>query len=142
MLKFVIQVLYDGDCKICAIEIAGLKRLTRNSDKVSFVDITDPNYKAENYSGVTYARAMEEMHVIDSDGKVLIQGDAIRAMYRASGLGFLATLTELPGIKAACDSLYMRFAKYRLEKALSRCDDGSCSIKLKQLQQQHKDGKP
>ena len=68
------QVLYDGDCKICAIEIAGLKWLTRKRDTVLFVDITDMNYEPLNNGGVTYEDAMKEMHVIDPDGKVNIQG--------------------------------------------------------------------
>ena len=62
------------------------------------------------------------------------QGDAIREMYRACGLGMLASATALPGVKQVADNLYMRFAHYRLEKALDRCDAGnSCSVKLKHL---------
>ena len=63
-----------------------------------------------------------------------MQGDAVREMYRACGLGWLAAATQLPGIKGVCDKLYVKYAHYRLQKALNRCDSGaSCSVKLKHL---------
>ena len=66
--------------------------------------------------------------------QVYVQGDAIREMYRAVGLGWLVAATRVPGIKQACDMLYVKFTHYRLENALNRCDSGdSCSIKLKHL---------
>ena len=66
--------------------------------------------------------------------QVYVQGDAIRHMYRACGMGWLAAVTELPGVETWCNKMYTTFAKYRLEKALDRCESGvSCSVKLKHL---------
>ncbi|GFO06324.1 thiol-disulfide oxidoreductase dcc [Plakobranchus ocellatus] len=129
------KVLYDGECKLCKVEISGLKWLTRKKADVEFVDIASPDYKPSLFSGVTYEQAMKEMHVVGPQGQIYTQGDAIRQMYRASGLGWLASLTELPWLKDACDRLYIRFAHYRLQKAFSRCDSESnrCSIKLHNL---------
>lgn len=129
------RVLYDGECKLCKVEIAGLKWLARSKPNVEFVDITNADYDPSLYSGVTYEQAMQEMHVVGPLDQVYTQGDAIRAMYRVSGLGWLASLTELPGVKNVCDQMYIRFAHYRLRKAFARCDSESdrCSIKLHHL---------
>ncbi|KAK7503492.1 hypothetical protein BaRGS_00005413 [Batillaria attramentaria] len=130
----VAKVLYDGECNICMKEINILKRVA-SKRPVDFVDITAPGYQADKYSGITYEMAMKEMHVIGADGKVYTQGDAIREMYRACGLGWLAAATQVPGIELACNKLYVKFAEYRLQKALDRCDSGSCSVKLKHLRE-------
>merc|ERR1711879_413306 len=103
------------------------------------IDISESTYSPEGNSGVTYEDAMKEMHVIDQQGNVLKQSDAIRHMYRVSHLGVLAWITELPVISTVCDELYVKFAKYRLNKALKGCDDKSCSVKLQHLRQKYKD---
>ncbi|KAK3794038.1 hypothetical protein RRG08_028470 [Elysia crispata] len=135
------RVLYDGECKMCKVEIAGLKWLAQGKPNVEFVDITSVEYEPALYSGVTYEQAMKEMHVVGPQGQIYRQGDAIRQMYRVSGLGWLASATELPGIKDICDRMYVRFAHYRLRKAFARCDSESdrCSIKLHQLREKMKD---
>ncbi|GFR88579.1 thiol-disulfide oxidoreductase [Elysia marginata] len=134
------RVLYDGECKLCKVEIAGLKWLARSKPNVQFIDITSQDYEPALYSGVTYEQAMLEMHVVGPQGKVFTQGDAVREMYRASGLGWLASLTEVPGVKEICDRMYVRFAHYRLRKAFARCDSESdrCSIKLHHLRRKMK----
>ncbi|KAL8558203.1 hypothetical protein ACOMHN_036292 [Nucella lapillus] len=127
------QVLYDGECNICMHEIRLLKRIT-GGRPVDFVDITTPQFSEDKFGGVTYEMAMKEMTVIGTDGKVHVQADAVREMYRACGFGWLATLTWLPGLETAFNTLYMQFAAYRLKAALDRCDSGvSCSVKLKHL---------
>ncbi|XP_070191537.1 uncharacterized protein [Littorina saxatilis] len=127
------KVLYDGECNICVHEIRVLRVIAKEKP-VDFVDINTPDFTSEAFRGVTYEMAMKEMHVIGADGRVHVQGDAIREMYRSCGLGWLATATQLPGVKEVCDKMYIKFAEYRLEKALDRCDSGtSCSVKLTHL---------
>ncbi|XP_005098995.1 uncharacterized protein At5g50100, chloroplastic [Aplysia californica] len=137
-LTGVTKVLYDGECRLCEIEISALKRFSNGKGAVLFTDITQPEYDPQGNGGVTYERAMKEMHVIAPDGQVLTQGDAIRQMYRACGLGWVAKATELPGIRSVCDRLYVHFAEYRLNKALDRCDGNSCSIKLQHLREKYR----
>ncbi|XP_076448089.1 uncharacterized protein LOC143284866 [Babylonia areolata] len=128
-----VKVLYDGECNICVHEVSVLKRLARQRP-VLFVDISTPDFRADRFEGVTYEMAMKEMHVIAANGKVLVQADAIREMYRACGLGWVAAFTELPVLEKVCNYLYTQFAVYRLRAALDRCESGvSCSIKLKHL---------
>lgn len=66
-----LQVLYDGLCPVCVTEIRFLKFLQRNQPgSVEFVDISLPGYDEAKYEGVSYQRAMEEMHVIDEKDQV------------------------------------------------------------------------
>ncbi|XP_050414673.2 uncharacterized protein LOC126828737 [Patella vulgata] len=125
------KILYDGECKICLAEISILRRLP-SKKTLEFVDITKEEYKPELYNGITYEDAMKEMHVIANE-KVYVKADAIRKMYDEVGLTWLANFTRLPKIAPYWDKLYVKFAQYRLERALKNCDTGSCSVKLKAL---------
>merc|ERR1712227_490236 len=89
------------------------------------------------YDGVTYEDAMKEMHVIEGD-KVYLKADAIRKMYDSVGLKWLSNFTRLPIIAPICDKLYVKFAEYRLNRALKHCDTSRCSTKLKALKLEQK----
>ena len=103
-------------------------------EHLEYVDITSPNYDPKLYNGVTYEEAMKEMHVIEND-KIYLKADAIRKMYDSVGLKWLSNFTRLPVIAPICDKLYVKFAEYRLNRALKNCDTSRCSTKLKSLKQ-------
>ena len=84
---------------------------------------------------MTYEDAMKEMHVIEND-KIYLKADAIRKMYDSVGLRWLSNFTRLPVIAPICDKLYVKFAEYRLNRALKNCDTSRCSIKVKSLKQE------
>lgn len=63
--------MYDGLCPICVAEIRLLQFYQRNKpEKVTFVDISLPDYEGAEVAGVSYDAAMREMHVIDERDKV------------------------------------------------------------------------
>ena len=133
------KILYDGECSICRVEINLLRKFARK-EHLEYVDITSPSYDPSLYNGVTYEDAMKEMHVIDND-KVYLKADAIRKMYDSVGLKWLSNFTRLPVIAPICDKLYIKFAAYRLNRALKNCDTSRCSIKLKALKDEQEKGK-
>jgi len=133
------KILYDGECSICKIEINILRKFAKK-EHLEYIDITSPNYDPVLYNGVTYEDAMKEMHVIE-DGKVYLRADAIRKMYDSVGLKWLSNFTRLPIIAPICDKLYVKFAEYRLKRALKHCDTSRCSVKLKSLKYEQEKGK-
>lgn len=127
------KILYDGECSICRVEINLLQKFAKK-EHLEYVDITSPDYDPKLYNGVTYEDAMKEMHVIEND-KIYLKADAIRKMYDSVGLKWLSNFTRLPVIARICDKLYVKFAEYRLNRALKNCDTSRCSTKLKSLKQ-------
>ena len=125
------KILYDGECSICRVEISILRRFAKK-ENLEYVDITSPNYDPNLYNGITYEQAMKEMHVIN-DNTVYLKADAIRKMYDSVGLNWISNISRLPIISPFCDKLYVKFAEYRLQRALKNCDSSKCSIKLKAL---------
>jgi len=130
------KILYDGECSICRVEINLLRKFAKK-EHLEYVDITCPSYDPILYNGVTYEDAMKEMHVIEG-GKVYLKADAIRKMYDSVGLKWLSNFTRLPIIAPICDKLYVKFAEYRLNRALKHCDTSRCSTKLKALKSEQK----
>ncbi|KAG5282766.1 hypothetical protein AALO_G00059720 [Alosa alosa] len=66
-----VRVLYDGECPVCVKEIHFLQFLQKNRpNKVDFVDISLQDYDGAHYGGISYDKAMEEMHVIDENDQV------------------------------------------------------------------------
>lgn len=127
------KILYDGECAICMLEISVLKRFKRKN--LQYVDISLPDYNPSSFNGITYEQAMKEMHVIQGDN-IFVKADAIRKMYDSVGLSWLSNFTRLPLVESICDKLYVKFAKYRLKRAIQHCDTSKCSIKLKTLKEE------
>ena len=52
-----ITFLHDGDCPLCAREVAMLRRLDRGRGRLGFDDIAAPGFDAARY-GATHAELM------------------------------------------------------------------------------------
>merc|ERR550525_1626288 len=80
-----IKVLYDGLCRVCLTNKAVLE--SQDSDGVlSFVNIADDDYEAEEHAGIEYEDAMNELHVILADGSIVRGTEAVFRAYQAVGL--------------------------------------------------------
>ncbi|HEX9810774.1 MAG TPA: DUF393 domain-containing protein [Burkholderiales bacterium] len=104
-----------------------------------FVDASTAEFDASKY-GTTHAELMRVIHGVRPDGS-LVQGvDAIRLAYVAAGLGAIARLLGLPGIRQAATWAYPRIAdnryvlsrRFRWTIATLRgkhgCDGDSCTV--------------
>ena len=107
--------LYDGACPICVSEVDGLRRRDAHGN-LCLVDISAPSFDAARY-GRTRQELLTRMHAIDGEGHTLVAMDAVRAAYRAVGLGWLVAPTRWPLLKPLFDRLYAWIARnrYRLD---------------------------
>jgi predicted DCC family thiol-disulfide oxidoreductase YuxK len=127
MAQWKLKLLYDGQCPFCRREVDWLKRRNRRL-LLTFEDIADPQFDPAKY-GLSRSQVNKELHGLLADGRVVRGMDAVRAAYRAIGLGWLVAPTSLPGVRQAADCLYAAFARNRI--ALGnivgrKCQHGAC----------------
>lgn len=123
--SFEVEVFYDGDCPLCAREIAGLRRLDRRA-RIRFTDIAAPGFEAAA-RGLSHEALMARIHARLPDGTVIEGVEVFRRLYAAVGFGALVALTRVPGISHALEAAYRVFARNRL-RLTGRCVDGVCAV--------------
>jgi predicted DCC family thiol-disulfide oxidoreductase YuxK len=109
---FAIKVLYDGECPLCAREIAFLRRRNRRG-LIAFEDIAEPGFDATRY-GLDQPGVMSRIHGVLSDGTVIEGVEVFRRLYTAIGLGWLVAPTRWPLLRGLFDRAYRVFARNRL----------------------------
>jgi len=121
------ELFFDGDCPLCAREIALRRRLDRRGE-VRFTDIAAPGFDA-SVVGVPWERLMGTIHARRADGALVTGVEAFREVYAALGIGLspLVALSRLPGISHGLDAAYGLFARNRL-RLTGRCADGRCAV--------------
>eukprot|EP00274_Cyanoptyche_gloeocystis_P000073 CAMPEP_0196656536 /NCGR_PEP_ID=MMETSP1086-20130531/17625_1 /TAXON_ID=77921 /ORGANISM="Cyanoptyche gloeocystis , Strain SAG4.97" /LENGTH=233 /DNA_ID=CAMNT_0041989313 /DNA_START=84 /DNA_END=785 /DNA_ORIENTATION=- len=121
------KLLYDGDCPVCIRNVEMLQKLDRQQ-RVDFVDIASPFYEPEEHGGVELEEAMERMTAVLSNGRIVQNMDAIRAIYRAMGLGWLVAPTGWPILRTAFDQLYDFVSSNRYTLLGQKMCDAACSL--------------
>ncbi|GMH39947.1 hypothetical protein BSKO_07851 [Bryopsis sp. KO-2023] len=111
---WMIRLLFDGDCPLCMREVDMLKNRDAGVGNIDFVDISSPDYRAEDNAGVTYEEAMGHIHGILPDGSVVTNIEVFRRCYEAVGLGWVYAVTKYEPIRKAADAVYGVWANYRL----------------------------
>jgi predicted DCC family thiol-disulfide oxidoreductase YuxK len=122
-----IALLYDGDCPLCAREVAMLQRRDRRGAIVA-IDIAEPGFEASRY-GLDRERLMARMHALLPDGTVVEGMEVFRRAYAAVGLGWLLAPSRWPVLGRVFDAAYTWFARNRL-RLTGRGDhvcDGTCA---------------
>ena len=120
-----VEVFFDGDCPLCAKEIAMLRRLDRRA-RIRFTDIAAPAFDP-GAARVSMAALMAEIHARLPDGTMITGVEVFRRLYAAVGLGPLVAASRLPGVREALDFGYTRFAKNRL-RWTGRCNEVTCPV--------------
>lgn len=106
-----IQILFDGNCKICDWEISHYKR--KAPDLFELVDISDPDFNA-SFLGLNQQAVSKHMHVIDSNGAILIGVDAFICIWQQiPSYRRWAQITQLPFIYSSSKLGYEIFVKIR-----------------------------
>ncbi len=102
-----IRVIYNGECPICAREIAVYQRIAaRDRLPIAWSDLTK---EPETLAAFTLTRdqAARRLYVVDTDGKLLAGVDAFVRLWRAlPGFGWLAGLTAFPVIRPFAYAVY------------------------------------
>ncbi|MGH0036502.1 MAG: thiol-disulfide oxidoreductase DCC family protein [Myxococcota bacterium] len=110
-------MFFDGDCPLCAREVAFLRRRDRHA-RVEWVDIAAPGFDAAEY-GLASVDLMARIHGqlpgAGSPEARLVEGmEVFRRAYAAVGLGWLLAPTAWPGLRRLADAAYRWFARNRL----------------------------
>jgi predicted DCC family thiol-disulfide oxidoreductase YuxK len=125
-----LTVLYDGSCPVCALEMRHLIARDHGA-RLRFVDITAPGFDPLAY-GATLDAMMARLHAVRADGALLVGVDAVRAAYRAVGLGWVWAPADLALVRSVLDWLYAKFARHRYRiSRLARldCAVGACRVR-------------
>ncbi len=109
-----LTLLFDGGCPLCVREVTFLRRKDRDQS-IRFIDVDAHDYSPEQWSGISYRKAMARIHAIKADGTVLTDVAVFREAYRLIGLGWLYAPTRWPVIGPVVDIFYGVWARYRLK---------------------------
>jgi len=106
-----LTLFYDGECPFCRREVAALRRRDRRA-ALQLQDIAAPGFDAARY-GLSREEVHRALHARTADGRILRGMEAVRAAYRAVGLGGLAAPTGWPLLRPLFDAAYAVFARHR-----------------------------
>ena len=122
-------LLYDRECPFCRLEVEWLRRRDRHG-RLGAIDISADGFDPRRF-GLTRQQVVARLHGICADGTVLEGMAAIRAAWRAAGLGWVMAPTGWPVLRWFADLGYRLFARYRvpLGRIFGRsCDNGVCDV--------------
>jgi predicted DCC family thiol-disulfide oxidoreductase YuxK len=108
-----IDLLYDGDCPICMMEVEFLQKRDIKQ-MITFTDLQDPNYNPADHGNVSFESGMRKLRAVLPDGEVVKGIDVFRATYEAIDLGWIFALTKIPIIGDLADNFYDLWAANRL----------------------------
>lgn len=105
-------VYYDGLCLACSTEINHYRKL-EGSDKLSFIDITLPEFKAEEHQ-LDPQKVHKVMHVKDKNGELHEGVEAFRVIWRElPRYQTWSKWSEKPGMSQLLNMGYQAFATVR-----------------------------
>lgn len=122
-------LLYDSACPFCRREVEWLQRRDRRG-LLRAEDIAGPDFDPARY-GLTRARVHARLHGVLADGTVVEGMPAIRAAWRAAGVGWVMAPTGWPVLRWLFDLGYLAFARYRVPLGRlfgRRCKSDRCSV--------------
>ena len=108
-----IDLLYDSECPICAMEVEFLKKRDIHN-RIRYTDLSSPDYNPADHGNVQFADGMRKIRAVLPDQTVVTGVEVFRQTYNAIGLGWVFYATSLPIIGKAADALYDVWAEHRL----------------------------
>ncbi|MBL8384542.1 MAG: DUF393 domain-containing protein [Burkholderiales bacterium] len=108
---FPLTLYFDGSCILCRAEMENLRQRDARG-LLRFIDISPRDFERTPV-GVTRDDLMARIHATRADGGLVVGVDVFRLAYRAVGLGWVARITEWPGLRALAEGLYPWLARYR-----------------------------
>ena len=126
-----VTVYYDGLCPLCSREIEHY-RVQEGSDKLAFVDITEPEFDAKQV-GLDPLQVHQVMHVRRADGSLATKVDAFITIWNElPRYRVLASLARSKAVRPFLDIGYFGFSKIRpyLPRRKDRCKESPyCEMK-------------
>src|SRR5262245_33850918 len=123
-------VIYDSHCRFCTESVKNLARWDR-SGRLSFLSLHDPEV-AIRFPELLHDQLMQEMHVVDRQGKTHRGAEAFRYLTaRIPRLYPLAPLLFIPFTLPIWSWAYRQIARRRyrlLGKTSDACDGETCRL--------------
>lgn len=110
----VVELFWDGGCPMCKREIEYYRGLDRDA-RVRWTDIHSRPEALDRF-GIPLKRAMERIHAIKSDGKILTGVPAFLAVWEQLPYwrALPPVLTATPGVVPLAEAAYGVWARHRL----------------------------
>jgi predicted DCC family thiol-disulfide oxidoreductase YuxK len=120
-------VIYDGNCGICTAQVHKFPWWDCQ-EKLSYLSLHDPEV-ARRWPDLSHDRLMQEMVIIDRQGKRHWGAGAIRCLSRRlRRLWWAAPFLHIPGSMLIWRPLYRWVARNRYRLSGKACDDGACAL--------------
>ena len=115
---------YDGGCPICMRGVRHWRRLDW-ARRIEWVDLMErPDALAAE--GISFATAMDVLHVRRRDGRLMVGVPAFAALWsELPGYRFLSMMLSPPWIMTMADRFYRLTHRNRYAR---RCRNGACDI--------------
>ena len=130
-------VIYDGECNFCKSQVARLRSLDWFGNRLSFLSLHDPRV-AERYPNLTHDQLMDQIYVIDRQGRQFGGSEAVRVLSRRLPLLWpVMPILHLPGTAGLWRWGYNEIAKrrYKISGRSKDCSKDACSIHLNRPKQ-------
>ena len=125
-------IIYDGKCRFCRAQVERLARWDR-SGRLAFISLHDPRV-AERFPDLSHEQLMEDMYLIDRQGR----------RYRgAAALRYLSRHLRPLWLGRSCAAHSLQLARLAVTVStwspnvvtswgkLEECDDGTCHVHYK-----------
>jgi predicted DCC family thiol-disulfide oxidoreductase YuxK len=122
-------VIFDGHCKFCQGQVARLARFDSRG-VLAFLSLHDPEVPLR-YPDLSHDQLMEQMYVVDSQGRRHAGAEAFRFLTRKlPWLWPLAPFLHIPGSLPVWQWAYRQVARrrYRWGKTRDTCDGDACEM--------------
>ncbi len=121
-------VIYDGNCRICTAQVHKLPWWDRQN-RLAYLSLHDAEV-ARRWPDLSHDRMMQEMVIVDRDGKRHWGPEAIRYLTRRlRRLWWASPFLHVPGSMLVWRPLYRWIARNRYRLSGTACDEGeTCSL--------------
>jgi predicted DCC family thiol-disulfide oxidoreductase YuxK len=107
-------LVYDDECPMCRASALWLMRLARSGGRLEILPCRSP-VRAARFPRITEDACLTAMQLVLPDGRLLAGADAVpELLRRIRGLGWLATVFALPGMRPLARRVYGWIARNRM----------------------------
>jgi predicted DCC family thiol-disulfide oxidoreductase YuxK len=113
-------LIYDAECAMCRASALWLMRLAHARGALEILPCRSP-VRLARFPGISEAACMTAMQLVLPDGRVVAGADAVpELLRRIRGVGWLATVFALPGVRPLARRVYAWIARNRMRLSCAR----------------------
>ena len=107
-------LIYDAECPMCRASALWVMRLALSRGALEILPCRSPA-RAARYPQISETACLAAMQLALPDGRILAGADAVpELLRRIRGLGWLATVFALPGMRPLARAVYGWIARNRM----------------------------